>query len=106
MEPITLAAITSGIVSVGLEVAKGTASAAGASLWGKVKGLLAWEEVPKTEDLAIEVARKLDHDDGLASQIVKLLKQSEETQYSNLVGKIDAEKVVVINSSHIETFNM
>jgi hypothetical protein len=63
----------------------------------KVKSLLDWSSEPKLEDLAPALATRLSNDKKLAAQLVALLqeKSGPETFAGALVGKIDAQKVVV-----------
>ena len=96
VDSITLATVTSAVVVLATECAKGVSSAS-KDLWGKVKSLFGWHSEPKPTDLAQAVASKLEKDDALVVQILDLLKSDSAsgTPAGTLVGNIDATKVVV-----------
>lgn len=95
MEPVTLATITAAACVLATEAAKNFAGEAGKSLWEKVKGRLGFDSEPKPEDLPVEIARKLSSDTQATKDVLRLMKQSKSSSAASLVGRIDAEKVVV-----------
>lgn len=95
MEPITLAAVTSAVTVLASEVGKGMASEAGKSAWNKIKSLFKWSAEPNEADLSIAVAQALQTNEALSRQIVEILQARQAGTASALVGRIDAEKVVV-----------
>ena len=99
MEPFTLAAITSAVTTLATEAAKAGASEAGKSAWAEVKKLLGWSSADKGEDVKHRVEKKLAEEPELARQIVLMLQRApvDVGAPKALVGKIDAEKVVVAN---------
>lgn len=95
MEPITLATMTAAVTVLATEAAKSLAGEAGKSLWEEIKGRLGFTSDPKPDDLAVEVALKLDGDEAAAKDVLKLLKGGKANGGTPLVGRIDAEKVIV-----------
>ena len=97
MDPITLATVTSAVSVLASECAKGAASDAGKDLWARIKSLLSWSKDPELADLAPLLAKQLSANEKLALNIVELLKGSPEaeTVAGKLVGRIDAQKVIV-----------
>ena len=59
MDPITLAAVTTAVVTLALDAAKEVATDAARHTWAKVKGWLGLTKEPATEDLATAVATAL-----------------------------------------------
>ncbi len=104
MDPITLATLTSGVVLLATETAKGAASDAGNNAWNKIKSLFAWKKEPETSDLGRQVAEALNANTQLAKQVLELLQQPSAGTSSALVQTINAEKVIV--ATNIDTVNM
>ena len=104
MDPITLAALTSGVVTLASECAKGLASQAGEDAWSKIKSLFAWKKEPADHELAPKVAEVLNNNAQLAQQVLQLLQRQPTGTASTLVQSIYAEKVVV--ATNIDTVNM
>ncbi len=104
MEPVTLATLTSGATVLALEVAKGAASEAGKNAWERIKSLFNWSAEPAESNLSTDIARALEANESLARQVVEILQAQPTGTASNLVGRIDAEKVVV--AEKIDTVNM
>jgi hypothetical protein len=95
-DPITIAMITAAVSVLGNEYLKGIASEAGKNTWQKVKSLFGWESEPEVSDVASQVARKLHASPELVQQVWELLKSNKDAgTASAMVGKIEAEKVVV-----------
>ena len=88
MEPITLAAVTTAVVTLALDAAKGVATDAARDTWGKVKVWLGWTKEPATEDLATAVAAALAANTTAAEQIVAELKSANTGTASRLVSKV------------------
>ncbi len=94
MDPITLATVTAALTTLGVEVPKGAASAGGKDLWGKVKSLFGWGADPAPSEMAPAIAHRLENDDALVQTLVGLLKAQPAGTASQLVGSIQAERVV------------
>lgn len=95
MDPITLATVTSAVTMLATEAAKSAAGEAGKALWEKVKRRLGFASEPKPADLPVEIALKLSGDTAAAKDILKLISGDKSSRSAALVGRIDAEKVVV-----------
>lgn len=100
MEPVTLATVTAALTLLGTECAKGIASQVGKDIWTKAKNLFGWTEEPKPAELPQTIATRLQNDDVLSSQIIKLLQEAKNTDASmqmigSLVNNLTAGKVVV-----------
>lgn len=104
MEPLILATLTSAVTVLASEVGKGIASAAGQDAWNKIKSLFKWPAEPAEPDLSAEIAKSLAANEALARQVVEILQAQSTGTASNLVGTINAEKVVVADK--IDTLNM
>ena len=104
MDPITLATVTSAVTVLASEFAKGALSEAGKDTWAKVKALFRWKRDPQPAQLAPAVAKRLQEDEELAKQIIKLLQQQPTGTPSSLVGSIsiDAQKVAVTNIQTVD----
>ncbi|MBI5572062.1 MAG: hypothetical protein HY914_19115 [Desulfomonile tiedjei] len=101
MEPVTLATVTAGLTVLGTECAKGVASQAGKEIWSKVKGLFGWRQEPNLSELPHNVATRLQSDEALVGQIIRLLQDVNQDDASlqmigSLVSNLAAEKVVVV----------
>jgi hypothetical protein len=103
MDPITIAAVTSAVTVLGTKVAEGAASEAGKTLWGSIKGLFGWTSEPPLAEIAMRAAECLRDHPEHAAQVIQLLQQ-DKGAVGMLVGKIDADKVVV--AQKIDTVNM
>ena len=88
MEPITLAAVTTAVVTLALDAAKEVATDAVRHTWAKVKGWLGWTKEPATEDLATAVATALAANTAAADKIVAELKSANTGTASRLVSKV------------------
>ena len=75
MDPITLAVLTSGVVTLASESAKGLASQAGKDAWSKIKTLFAWKKEPADGELTPKVAEALNNNAQLAQQVLQLLQR-------------------------------
>lgn len=106
-DPITMATITAAVSVLGNECLKGIASEAGKDTWQKVKSLFGWESEPKMFEIANQVATKLQASPELAQQVWELLKSNKEAgAAATMVGKIQAEKVVVSKTIVTRNFQM
>lgn len=105
MEPVTIAAITGALTALASEVAKGAASEAGKEAWAKLKGLLGVRPQTAIDDAQKAIADTLETDPEVLKQVIQILQTSQSNNVSQLVGSIDAEKVVVVNGQ-IGTVNM
>ena len=98
LDPITLATITSAVTLLGSEYAKGMASEAGKSTWLAIRSIFSWKSEPGLAEIPEKVAISLSDSPQLAIKIWELLKNNREAGVSgSIVGKIDAEKVIVID---------
>jgi|GEM_PF-3047940 len=88
MEPITLAVVTTAVVTLALDAAKEVATDAARHTWTKVKGWLGWIKEPATEDLATAVATALAANTAAAEKIVAELKTANTGAASRLVSKV------------------
>jgi len=88
MEPITLAAVTTAVVTLALDAAKEVATDGARQTWVKVKGWLGWTKEPATEDLATDVATALAANTTAAEQIVAELKAANIGAASQMVSKV------------------
>ena len=95
MDPVTLAVLTSGVVTLGAESAKGLASKVGEDAWTAIKGLFGWKKQPPDHELAHNVAESLNNDPRLAQHVLQLLQRQSTGTGSTLVRSIKADKVVV-----------
>jgi hypothetical protein len=104
MDPISLATITSAAANLGLEAITETASEAGRELWETIKQRLGWREEPDSSELASRIARKLQNDEELSRELVKLLQGRSDASHSTaLVKHIDADKVTLADTVNIHT---
>lgn len=109
MEPISLAVLTAAVTTLATKAAEGFADEAGKSLWARVKGALGWTDEPAKPDLPVRVAEQLNADQALAKRVLALLneRQGGDAGVRQLIGRIDAEKVVVNQTMHVAgDFNM
>ena len=88
MEPITLAAVTTAVVTLALDAAKEVATDAARHTWAKVKAWLGLTKEPATEDLATVVATALAANTTAAEQIVAELKTANIGAASQMVSKV------------------
>ena len=88
MEPITLAAVTTAVVTLALDAAKEVATDAARHTWAKVKVWLGLTKEPATEDLATAVATALAANTAAADKIVAELKSANTDTASRLVSKV------------------
>ena len=88
MEPITLAAVTTAVVTLALDAAKEVATDGARQTWVKVKGWLGWTKEPATEDLATDVATALAANTTAAERIVAELKSANTGTASRLLSKV------------------
>jgi len=102
MDPITLATITSAASNLGLEAIRDSATEAVQELWDTIKQKLGWQQEPDSSELAPEIARRLQNDEELTRELVKLLQNQSQPTYSGaLVKNIDADKVTLADTVNI-----
>jgi hypothetical protein len=104
MDAVALAAVTSAVTVLGTKVAEGVATEASKSIWAGLKRIFGWEKEVPTEELPIHTARQLSANPELAKQVLQLLRGDKGT-VGQLVGHIQAEKVVVANVINEINFN-
>lgn len=95
MDPSIVAALTGALTVLGVEVAKGTASAAGKEIWEQTKKMLGNKPSDALEKAQTEVAKHLEANPDVAQKLLDLLKTSQSDNVGQLVGQINADKVVV-----------
>lgn len=100
MEPITLATITAAATVLATEAGKGLAGDAGKSAWEAIKKKFGWGAEPETSTLAPTIARELQERPEVAKEVLELLQASRTGTAQQLVGTLQAEKVVVANVIH------
>jgi hypothetical protein len=106
VDPVTLATVTAAVANLGLEAGKQVLSDTGKHLWGKVKRALGWEKDPAPEELAESAAEKMKDRPELVKEVLALLKAESTQSVGQLVGKIDADKVVVAGEINTTNFSM
>lgn len=94
MDPVLLSTISSALVVLATKVGDGTAGAVGESLWNRVKALFGWTETPTQDAIAPRINDHLRANPEQAKQVVQLLQQ-QGSPVGQLVGSIDADKVIV-----------
>lgn len=105
MDPIALATVTSSVVKLATDVARGAANEAGGEAWFKIRNLLGWkDEAPEADELAQAVAEELAQHEEVASRVVELLQEnaSQIGASGSMVRRIDAENVVIVERQDIE----
>ena len=95
MDPTVIAAITAALTALAAEVAKGVASQAGKDAWSKIKELLGSKPQAALDQAQATVSERLEADPEIVRELLDLLKASQSANVSELVGSIDAEKVIV-----------
>ena len=95
MDPVIVSAITAALTALAAEVAKGAASAAGKDAWAKIKQLLGARPQAALDQAQAAVAEQLESEPEVAIKLLELLKASQSDNVSQLVGSIDAQKVIV-----------
>lgn len=101
MDPVVLATTTTALTVLATEVSKGTASAVGQEVWGKVKALFRWKRAPVEAEMAQDIAQQLSGNSELMTEILRLLQGQDVGVAHGMVGRIDAEKVVVVQTMHV-----
>lgn len=101
LDPITLATVTSAVTLLGSEAVKGFASEAGKTAWGAIKSLFGWKVDPAPADIPERVATTLTASPELAHKVWELLRNNRDAGLAaSIVGKVKAEKVIVIQTMH------
>lgn len=102
MDPMVSTAVVSSVVSaltlLSTEVAKGTASAAGKDLWSKVKAVLGLDAHQPDSNVPTAAEALLREKPELARKVLTMLQASDNASVTQLVGHIDAEKVIVAHT--------
>ena len=95
MDPVTVAAVTAGVVALGNKVVEGAAKKIGEDVWakakagfGKVKSLLALKSEAGSPGLGAEVQRALEAKPELAKQVQEDIKHFEVSTGQALVGSV------------------
>ncbi len=107
IDPISLAAVTAAVTLLAAECVKGAASAAGKDAWSKIKSLFGWTAEPAARDVARAVAERLQRDESLIQQVVRLLPDEDSGfPVGGLVGSVQATKSVVAGKIETQEFRM
>lgn len=100
MDPITISLIVSAVTALGTEVGKGFADEAGKQLWKKIQSALGLAPSLSEGDLVTTVEKLLKEKPKLGKTVYDLLQTSQSSEVVQLVGKIDAEKVIVVKNNY------
>lgn len=95
MDPTLISAITAALVALATEVSKGVASEAGKDAWSKIKELIGRKPQIAVDKAQAVVAESLESNPEVMRKLLELLKGSQSGNVGQLVGSIDAEKVIV-----------
>lgn len=98
MEPTMIAAVSASLAALATEVSKGVAGEAGKDAWNKIKHLLGKKPQEAIEQAQCVVAERLESDPERLHELLSLLKSSQSANVAQLVGHIEAEKVIVAGS--------
>ena len=80
---------------------------AGKIAWTKIKAIFGWPDEPSSTQISTEVKTRLEGNQALSQEILRLLQGSKTGTVSALVVSIDAEKVVVVQNMKVDgDFNM
>ncbi len=104
MDPITLATMTSALVQIALDVTKGVATDAAKALWAKASAALGLAAKPSDDDVAVQIARKLQANPKAAAKLVAELQALPKQESSaRLVGSLTvrADNVVVADTVNV-----
>ena len=104
MDPTVVAAIAGALTALSAEVAKGVAAEAGKDAWGKIKNILGSKSSDALEEAQSEIVKQIEANPEIAQKLLTMLKSSQSKNAGQLVGSLNAEKVVVAND--INTLNM
>jgi hypothetical protein len=101
-DPVLLATVTSALCYLGQTALAGAVSEAGKELWQLAKQRLGLTADPSSEDLAVNIAKRLKDDPALTNELADLLKSKPEAgNASAMVGRIEAGKVVVAGTINV-----
>lgn len=106
MDLVSLATVTAAATTLGIECLKGAGSSAGKDLWTKVRALLGWSKDPSPEQLAHEIAQRLVQEPGLIAKVAEILQSQPSETAGQMIGVLNARKVVVAQQIHAQTFKM
>jgi len=95
MEPTFIAAITAALTALASEVSKGVASETGKDAWSKIKRLLGVKSQGALDHSQSVVAEELESNPEVVRELLDLLKASQSVNVGQLVGSINADKVIV-----------
>jgi hypothetical protein len=102
MDTETIALISSAVTTLATEVGKGVMQEAGADAWKKIKKVLGLKDDLPIEKVSLAVESKLAENPQLGSKVYRLLQSSNNSNVKQLVGKIDADKVIVANYLNVD----
>lgn len=98
MEPISLATVTTAVVTLAIDAAKELAPQLTKDTWAQIKKMLGWDTEPLRGDLAPKVAQRLMTDESLALKVIEAIKTLPTEASSQLVGNI------AINGGQVQIF--
>jgi len=98
MDPSVVAAISGALMALATEVGVGAARQAGQDAWKRVKAVLGPKPGVALYEVQALLADRLTSNPEIARQLLELLKSSDSTSVGQLVGTIDADKVIVADT--------
>lgn len=105
VDPTVVTTIISAVRLLMKSAASGAASEAGKAVWQRVQKILGWDETfGGSTEVESKVRAAIRDDPEIARSLTIALQQNEREPWGQLVGHIDAQKVVVAGT--ITTVNM
>jgi hypothetical protein len=98
MDPSIVSALVGAIAALATEVAKGTAGEAGKDAWAKIKGLLGGRGERALAEAQTSLSKLLESNPQVAREVLDALQGSQSSNASRLVGHLEADRVVLVNS--------
>ncbi|RYZ10573.1 MAG: hypothetical protein EOO70_10315 [Myxococcaceae bacterium] len=104
MNPIALATVTSAVTLLATEAAKAVATQAAKDAWERVKAHLGFDAEPSAPEVPALTATALQERPELLPELQRIVAESGSQAAGQLVGTVNAEKVVV--AQNIDTLHM
>lgn len=105
IDPALLVLVSGAVKKLVESIAAGTGEEAAKTLWKRIQGLLGSSEATISHESVDAVVRDTATQDPESfKQVLLALQEHQEKPWGQLVGHIEAEKVVV--AGHISTLNM
>jgi hypothetical protein len=110
MDPITLATVTSAVVTLALDAAKEVAPIVLKDTWAQVKQWLGFRTEPTSDALAPSIANTLKDDEELAIKIIEAIRKLPSGPSTRLVDRVhvetgQAQVNVTIHGTQTNTFH-